>query len=302
MRETRPLTRMGILAPFTVAGRVLPRRVQRWLGWPVASILLLLLSRQGRMVASNIEKIGRGRYSRREIRRLTLGTFRRYGQYLTDYMSLPFLGDAGLSSMIGAVSGEAGLVDALEAGKGAILVTAHIGHWELGGALLASHGFPVCIATAPEPDPLVLAIRESMRRRIGVRTITLSSGQGALSLVPLLAALRRNSVVALLADRETDGAIVEVPFFDRPTRFPLGPALLARASEAPIVPVSVTLNDKWTYDAVAEQPYRVRRTADRDRDLREATEHLARTFEAKIARHPDQWYNFFDFWQGARRV
>lgn len=300
MRRRERLTNREILAPFELAARLMPRRLQRWMGWPVGLLLYLLLPEPRAAVARNLATIGGGRYSAIEIRRLVLRTLRHYGQYLLDYMILPHLGDRGLGSLIVRIDGRERLTRALEEGRGAIIATPHLGHWELGGALLASQGYPICVATAPERDPRVRAVRESMRRRIGVRSVTIGE-EGGLSMVPLLAALRQNQVVALLADRVVSGASVEVPFFGRPTRFPAGPAILARASGAPIVPVYITLNKKWTYEAVAEEPFRVSRTRDRDADLRAATERLARRFEAEIARHPDQWYNFFEFWSAAEQ-
>lgn len=302
MRRREGLTTREILVPFELAGRTLPRGLQKWLGWPVGILLYLLLRAPRRGVAGNLETIGGGRYSPMQIRRLTLATFRHYGQYLLDYMMLPRLDSRLLASLIGKAEGEASLARALEEGNGAIVVTPHLGHWELGGALLSSHGFPVCVATAPEPDPRVRAFREAMRARIGVQSLTIETRDSGLSLLPLLAALRQNQVVALLADREPFGATAEVAFFGRPTPFPLGPAILGRLSGAPIVPVYVTLNKDWVYDALAHDPIRVRRSNDRDGDLREATQSLASRFEAEIARHPDQWYNFFDFWSGRRQT
>ncbi|MCZ6688232.1 MAG: lysophospholipid acyltransferase family protein [Planctomycetota bacterium] len=300
MRRGDHPTRRELLVPLEAAARLLPRRLQAWLGAPLAVLSLLFFPRSRKAIARNIEIVGGGKFSRGEIRRLTYRTFRHYGQYLLDYMLLPHMGRKELQAVIPRMEGEEELRRALQRGKGVVAVTAHLGNWEMGGALLASHGYPVSVATALEPDPGVLALREAIRRRIGVETLTLSDGAGAFSLVPLLAALRRNRIVALLADRSHSGATAWVPFFGRSTGFPLGPAILARASGAPIVPVFVTLGDDWIYDAVAEEPIWVDRTDERDADLRNATQRLAACFEAMIARHPDQWYNFFDIWQEER--
>ena len=300
MRQAERLVRREFLAPLEVTSRVVPRRIQRWVGWPVAVGLLAVLREAREGVARNIATIGSGRYSSQDVRRLTVRTFHRYGQYLLDYLAIPHLGRRRLRSLIRRKEGADRLTDLLRLGEGAIVVTPHLGHWELGGALLASEGYPVTVVTAPERDPGVLRLREWMRRRMGIRTLTLLENDSGFSLLPVLGALRENRIVAMLVDRPRSGARMEVPFFGRSTPFPLGPAVLARASGAPLVPVFVTINEEWTYDTIAQPPIRVERSSDREQDLLAATTSLAQRFEVQIARHPDQWYNFFDFWPGGR--
>ena len=300
MRRADPLTRRLLLVPLRLAARLAPRALQRWAGWPIAGLLYLLLRGPRRAVRRNLEVVGGGRLSEGDARRIARRPFHPYGQYLLDYMALPDLRDQKVAWQVSRVDGEDHIAAGLEAGRGAILTAPHFGLWELGGAYLASRGYGVHVMTALEPDSRVRRIREEMREALGIETITLEPADGAFGLIPLLAALRRNRLVALLGDRVESGATIQVDFFGQSTPFPIGPALLGRASGAPIVPVFVTLIKDWTYEVSAEKGIDVPRTGDRERDTREATQLLARCFETRIAGHPEQWYNFFDFWPGDR--
>lgn len=88
-----------------------------------------------------------------------------------------------------------------------------------------------------------------------------------------------------------------VDFFGKPAPFPTGPATLARATRAPIVPVFILAKpDRRHCDFFVEQPIEVAHTRDRKSDIGDATRRLAALYESFVARHPDQWFNFFDFW------
>ena len=78
----------------------MPRRIQRWAGLPVALALFLLLREARLGVERNLERIAPGGRSPWVVRRLAFRTFRHYGQYLLDYMVLPYLGGEGLRSII----------------------------------------------------------------------------------------------------------------------------------------------------------------------------------------------------------
>jgi KDO2-lipid IV(A) lauroyltransferase len=68
------------------------------------------------------------------------------------------------------------LDDAQARGKGTILITGHLGHWELGGLLLALSGVKLTVVTLPEPTPELMQWREAARRRLGINTIAVGPG------------------------------------------------------------------------------------------------------------------------------
>jgi lauroyl/myristoyl acyltransferase len=194
---------------------------------------------------------------------------------------------AEAEGLLGAVEGQAHLEAAFAEGRGLILLTAHLGNWELAGRLLARRfGRPIHVLVAAESDP---GVGEFLRGTGPLRFVTRENPTVA---VTLLAALRRNEVVAMQGDRAlgTRGDLA-VPFFGAPAAFPLGPFLLARAAGAPLVPAFCVLRDDRRYAVALDAPIRVAPEGEAA-----ALAAWVRVLEARVRRHPEQWFNFFDPW------
>jgi KDO2-lipid IV(A) lauroyltransferase len=195
------------------------------------------------------------------------------------------------SRYLESVSGEEHLVAAALPGHGLVVPTAHLGNWELGGRLLAARwGRPTHVVLSAEEDPAV----EVLLRRDGhgVRFVTRGAPTASLA---LLAALRRNEVVAVQGDRATGGpADLRVPFFGSPAAFPLGPFLLARATEAPVLPAFCVLGRNARYRIFLEAPIWVKPGGE-EAGLRQ----LVTVMERYVTSYPDQWFNFYDFWSAS---
>jgi lauroyl/myristoyl acyltransferase len=199
---------------------------------------------------------------------------------------------AGLERLLGPGEG-AEHVDAVLGGRrGFIVLTAHVGNWELAGRTLVARGAgrPLHIVMAPEADPAV----ERLLRDAGgpVRFVTLRTPADA---VPLVAALRRGEIVGMQGDRALGHrGDVAVDFFGAPARFPLGPFLLARAAAVPVLPAFCLLRPDRRYAVHVLPPVRAERGAEEDA-LRRWVGGLA----GVIARAPTQWFNFVDSWSPA---
>src|SRR5438874_11366291 len=119
---------------------------------------------------------------------------------------------------------------ALKAGRGAIMAVPHMGSWDVAGALAGVLGYPIYAVAAGFPGSLEEAV-VTTRQRFGLRVIPL----GRSAARQLLAALKANSVVALLCDLP-HGPGIEVEFLVRPAVVPCGPASLARKTGARLLP------------------------------------------------------------------
>jgi lauroyl/myristoyl acyltransferase len=223
--------------------------------------------------------------------------FERFAVCFSDLLSLNRAPAATLWRHVAGIDEQVPTRDALAAGRGCVSITAHLGNWELAGRLLAPLGRPVTVVMATETDPGVAAVLGTGVARGGgpVRFVRLDN---PLVSVGLVAALRRGEVVAFQMDRALGGrGDRRVGFFGAPAWFPLGPFLLAAAAGAPVVPAFCILDGGDRYRLCVEPAFAVERGAE-EAGLGRAVAGL----ERYVARHWDQWFNFFGVWEDDGRA
>lgn len=274
------------------------RLVPRWL-FPAAAffwggLFYLALGSKRRGVRANLRVVT----GRQQVERLVVKTYYTYSRNWCDLMLMNRLRDKRLQAMIGRRSSSQPLDDALAAGTGAILVSPHFGTWELGGLGLADLGYTVNVLTFREPDEKVNEQRERMRRERGIGVIYVDRDDTSpLAVIEAVNALRRNEIICLLGDRDGSYTTVTVPFFDKPTPLPAGPAYLSLATGAPVIPVFVVMEEDGRYATLMEDGIVFKGSHGNNH---QAAQHgmtkVAAVFERYIKQYPDQWYNFFDFW------
>lgn len=186
--------------------------------------------------------------------------------------------------------------------EGFILVTAHLGAWEVGSMLPASRdGRRVHVVREPETDPRAQQFIEGLIRNCGGELYTTHFADEPRLGMELLDALRRGEVVALQGDRpRAGGRTLEASLFGRPFALPVGPAALARAADVPIVPVFVLREGRLRYRCLLRPAIRVAQSEDRQRDLREALARFTADLEEAIRREPHQWFCFRRLWPAER--
>jgi lauroyl/myristoyl acyltransferase len=212
--------------------------------------------------------------------------FRNYSEYLVDYGRFSELDKETLLKKIVHFDGEENLINALNLGKGLILLTAHLGNWELGGIFFSAYGLKVNVLTLQDEDLEIDSNRTRYRQKYGVNTITV--GDSPLSSVNLVNALNNNEVVAMLIDRYTNAEdSVTVSFLDKEILIPRGPFILSRVTGSPVV-VAFVVKENGVYKGIVEKHFIVQRE-DRDETL---GENVVRIFEKYVVKYPDQWYDF----------
>jgi len=261
-------------------------------------LFYLLLPGKRRVIRANIRVIT----GRERVERLVFTTFYKFSRNWTDIMLMMRISGPRLDALIGQRSSSRPLDDALAAGNGAILISPHLGNWELGGLGLAAQGYRVNVLTFREPDEKVNKLMEAVRRKWGINFIYVDRDDTSpLAIIGAATALRRNEVLALLGDRDGSSHTATFNFFGRPAQIPVGAAYLALATGAPVIPVFVPLVGEF-YDTIMEEPLFFRGGhADHGNAIREGTERLLMVFERYISAYPDQWYNFYDYWGGEKR-
>lgn len=189
--------------------------------------------------------------------------------------------------------------------EGFILVTAHIGAWEVGGSMLPSFQATrrVHVVREAETDPQAQKfIAELIRSRSGDSYITHFAEDPQLG-VDLLDALRRGEIVALQGDRPRNGGrTAEISLFGRPFPVPVGPVVLARAAGVPVLPVFVFRESRKRYRCSLRPPIRVGGTGgvagngNRQAEIDLALSRFAAELEWAISHRPHQWFCFRKLW------
>jgi predicted LPLAT superfamily acyltransferase len=191
--------------------------------------------------------------------------------------------------------------------RGCVLLSAHVGAWELGGRLLARlGGKPVHAVMLAAEDPRVRTLVDAAMGDTPPRLINPRQGPGAARAVA--AALAAGETVGFLGDRVLPSQrAIPVPLLGGPVRVPSGPFLMAAAAGVPVLPcflielrpglwhlrVEQALSCAWTPGAAR-------------RERRLVATLMAQAWAVRLAavavRHPHQWWNFHDLWKAAART
>jgi lauroyl/myristoyl acyltransferase len=201
--------------------------------------------------------------------------------------------------LIEGVDGYSRIVEGRLGGKGVLLLTAHLGNWEIGGLMLAQVNQPIHVVLVPDIFPGVERERRRLHTRSGVREIRVDK-----SFVPtltVLRALRENGIVAMQGDRDFNNTGVAAPFFGREAFFPRGPFRVAMASGATVLPAFIVRVADGRYRAIVEEPLRIEASGERDAALRANIERYVAILERYVRAYPEQWYCFYPFWDDPSR-
>jgi len=178
-------------------------------------------------------------------------------------------------------------------GKGAVVVGAHLGNWELQAWGVARHGLPLHAVGKENVDPRLTRLIDRFRALGGVRNIWRGQPGAA---VALLRALRKGELLAMLIDQDTSVQNVFVPFFGRPAATPRAAADLVLRTGAAAVVCLIHKREDGTYRASSEE-VEVPRTGDAERDAVELTARFTGRIEAAIRAHPEQWVWMHQRWK-----
>jgi phosphatidylinositol alpha-mannosyltransferase len=231
----------------------------------------------------------------RELRRAVRRTFANYGRYWIEFFRLERLGKDEVLARV-TIDGKEYLDDAVAAGRGVVIATAHIGNWDAGAGWLGAAGYRAAvIAEKVEPEALFERFRTE-RERLGVEVVPLTRGADALAAI--MRSVRAGKVIALLADRDLTRNGVPVEFFGRTATIPAGPATLAvRAGAVLFAGVIYQEPRRGHWHIVFRPPLEPPATGDTKAKVAELTQRIAHELEILIKARPEQWFVLSRIWR-----
>ena len=181
---------------------------------------------------------------------------------------------------------------ALNQTRGAVLVTCHVGNWDLAGTFVAALGYPISAVFEPVPRGWARTFNR-YRGATRMETISIPDHEG------IRRAIERGRLLTLVADRDLTGRGTLCPAFDAWRSFPNGPAAYALRYSVPIIVGCVVFQDR-----PGRPPYRAHvETLDftpignTDTDVPALTRLVADHMNRMIGRFPDQWLVFKAGWR-----
>ncbi len=196
------------------------------------------------------------------------------------------------------VEGETHWSVATAGGQGVVLVTGHIGAWDMSSQLAGSGlGRKIHVVREEEIDAASQeVVARLLREANDPNCVTHFASDDPRLGLELRDALRAGDLVALQADRPRGRSrVVETSLFGRPFRLPAGPAVLAKMAGAPLLPVFCFRERQYLYRIVFRPPIRV----SPESTVEDAARALGREIEWAIRERPDQWFALGPVWPDA---
>jgi KDO2-lipid IV(A) lauroyltransferase len=265
--------------------RVLPLAAQLRLADAMAAVAWRVLPMMHSRVRSNVRVILGAEVSQRELETVARLQWRNYVRYMRDFAALPHMASASIDHILASIQGWEYVEQAMAQRRGAVLVSAHFGNWDLAAGTMARR-YPVhVIADTFSSSSLDAAINER-RMALGLKVIPVEK-----SVRRILSALRRNEAVAFLVDKPLSGDEgVEVELCGAPVRIPAGAGFFASRVGAPIIVAFVWRGADGAFSA------RVLPPVSAEGDVQAIMQRVARLVENAIREHPEHWYMFRSMW------
>ena len=190
------------------------------------------------------------------------------------------------------VQGLAHLDRALSHRKGVIVITGHIGCWELMAGFISMIGYPVAVVGTPLYDPRLDKMLIDNRKTVGLTYINRDLGARQ-----ILKTLRSGNIVGILIDQDTKVDGVFVDFLGKPALTPVGPVTLALKTGARIIPMSIHIQPDNTHLIEIEPEVELEQTGDREGDRLRNTEKCSKAVERMLLKDPTQWVWMHERWK-----
>jgi len=228
-----------------------------------------------------------------ECRKLARKVFRNFGLYLVDFFRMSSLTKEDIRKRV-RIEGIENIDGVLKQNKGGIILTCHIGNWEMGGVVAAMLGYDVSAVALTHKHKSINDFFVKQREEKGMKVIPISH-----IMKRCVSVLRKKGLLALAGDRDFTNNGMIMDFFGVPASIPRGPAMFSLKTDSPIIPGFFIRRDTFNYSFIFDRPIYVKETPGRDKEeiMKEANEKLVAVMEKYIRAYPEQWLIFRKFWE-----
>jgi len=270
----------------------IPVKVSYGLGCLVANAHYYFSAKDRSAVLNNLRVIDNGRHDEKELRPMAREVFGNFAKYLVDFFRFHKIDQEYINKFI-KIDGLENLDKGLSGGKGVIVLSAHMGNWELGGFIMSLLRNPLSAVVLTHKNK---RINDFFRRQ---RTISkLKPVEIGMSLRSCYNVLKTNGLLALLGDRDFSNRGLYINFFGKKTLIPKGPAAFSCRMGSCIVPTFMIREKDDTFRLIMEPPIYPDTRQEEKESIKVLVDKYSGVIESYVRKYPTQWYMFREVWNG----
>ncbi len=269
---------------------VIPLKASYWIASLIGRARFYLSSKDRDIVLSNMKVIVSGA-DENTLRVLSREVFENFAKSIVDFFRFSKV-DADFVQEHVEINNIEYLDSALKDYPGVIVVSAHLGNWELGGAVVSKKGYAFYGIALPHAHPRVNNFFNEQRQACGEHVIPIG-----VALRKIFTLLKSKNMVAFVADRDFGRGGTFIDFFGKKSLVPTGAAKFSLKTRVPIVPVFMVRQGQDKFSLTFEKPVDF---LDEKGDLKSEDEMINEYFSVigeYIRQYPNQWYMFKKFFK-----
>lgn len=249
--------------------------------------------RSRRIVANNLKTILEAKgenVDEDKIKRLSKEVYKNFGKYLVEFFRFYKVDEEFINKKV-KIEGQKNIDQLLRRNKGLIALSAHLGNWELGAAVLSALGYSVNGVMLPHKSKAVNNLFDKQRTNKGIGVIPTG-----IAVKRCFQLLKDNKIIAFLGDKDFFGDGIWIKFLGKDALMPKGPAIFSLKTKAPIIPVFLIRENDNTFKFIFEDPIEPTQSRNQDNDVKILTRRISNVLERYIKEYPTQWLMFHKIW------
>ncbi|MCM8787499.1 MAG: lysophospholipid acyltransferase family protein [Candidatus Omnitrophica bacterium] len=225
---------------------------------------------------------------KKKLQKCAKEVFVNFSYYLVDFFRYQKLNLEFISKYV-RISGLEYLEEALFKKKGIILLSAHFGNYELGGAIFSLLGYPCYTIALSHKDRRLNNFFNKQRSKVRLKVFPVGYNPKK-----YLELLKEGKILALLGDRDFSNSSIKVKMFSRYALLPRGPAFFALKTGSTIIPSFLIREKKFFYNLIFEKP--IFCDTNQYKSEEEVISAYILVLEKYLKKYPQQWYLFEKYW------
>ena len=271
--------------------RFFPRKISHAYHTMLAKIAFMMVRKERNKTIKHLTEIYSNEKTTKEIYKMAQEVFIHQAINFTDYIATLHYVKLEQFKFIDII-GEENLKKEYEKGKGVICLMSHTGAWEFSAILPPLMGYQTSAVSSSMHNRVINKLIIASRERRGMKNITRGGGYPV-----LLDALHKGECLIIMIDQDTKTKGIFVDFFGKKAFTPLGAAILAKRTGAPVVPMFMRRTPEKRYEFSILPAIPFVETGDEEVDLQFNTQQYTTCIETFIRKFPSQWVWMHERWK-----